>query len=247
MAIFGPNSFLTATATNSNYSTSTYTMNQLCAQLRFPFTGLAYTNMPTGYQINDIDWTPARATLECPSNPRPGATSPFLEALMAWMSSFGNKGDAIAALTLATYAAGNAILNIGPSSNGVNGYFIYASSGTSIQKPTIPLAGIIVISLLLITQIVGLMLLALYASRSATWTASLDSFAMLRIGGEIGKEELPAVSALEAKNAKILDEREGWIGDLEFETRHEGVDVRDLGLGGQGRVRDNVMYRMARG
>lgn len=57
---------------------------------------------------------------------------------------------------------------------------------------------------------------------------------------------MPAVSALEAKDAKVLDKLEGWVGDTEFETRDEVVDVRSLELGGQGRVRDKVLYRMVR-
>ena len=248
LAIFGSNSFFTATAASSNY-TSTYTTLQLCAQLRYPFTGLQSSSQlgNPDSQILDINWTPESTLLDCPLSLRSDDPAPpLLRALMSWMPNFGNKDTATAALTLATYAAGNAILNIGAGEN-VDFYFISTSAGTGIQKPTIPLAGIVVVSLLLAAQIVGLTLLALYASRSATWTASLDSFAMLRIGAEIGKEDMPAVSALEAKNANVLDERKGWVGDAETDSREEGVDVRDLGLGERGRVREKVLYRMVRG
>lgn len=187
LAIFGPNSFFTATAASSNY-TSTYTTLQLCAQLRYPFTSLA--NSPISQKF-DIDWKPGNANLDCLTSHNPyGLTYPLLTALMNWMPNFGNKDTAIAALTLTTYAAGNAILSMGtardPNANDVS-----SSPGTSIQRPTISLAGIIVVSLLLVIQILGLLILALYSSRSVGWTASLDSFAMLRIGLGLGRPICP--------------------------------------------------------
>lgn len=243
MAIFGPNTFFNAAAVNSN-QTSTATQ-ALCAQLRYPFTGLSfYSSLLGDFRIN---WTPSYAPLECTptTDPSDDPAPPLLTALMSWLPNFGNENMTLAALTLTTYAAGNAILNLGPATD-FDGYFIYASPGTNIQKPTITLAGIIVVSLLLAMQIMGLTLLAIYASRSATWTESLNSWAMLRLGAEIGKEEMPAVSALEAREAEVLDEQKGWVGDIGIEGREGKVDVRELGLGGQGRVREGVMYRMVR-
>ena len=246
MAVFGPNTFFNAAAVNSNY-TSTYTTLSLCAQLRYPFTGLsdyAFQNPKSNF---NIDWTPGRLSLDCPltlksDDPAP----PLLRALMSWMPNFGTEDEITAALTLATYAAGNAILNVGPSPFYNTGFYISTSPGTSIQKPNTSLAGIFIVSLLLATQIVGLALLALYASRSATWTESLDAWAMLRLGAEIGREEMPALSALEAKKAGVLDKQKGWVGDTRVEGREDGVEVGELGVGGAGRVREGVLYRMFR-
>ena len=44
----------------------------------------------------------------------------------------------------------------------------------------------------------------------------------------------------------MLDEQKGWVGYTRFEGREGDVDVGELGLGGQGRVREGVMYRMVR-
>lgn len=243
MAIFGPNTFFNAAAVNSNHTSTT--TQALCAQLRYPFTGLSFYSSPGG-DFN-IVWTPSYAPLDCTTttdlsdDPAP----PLLRALMSWLPNFGNGNLTLAALTLATYATGNAILNIGPSSD-FDAFHLSTSPGTSIQKPTITLAGIVVVSLLLAMQMIGLTLLAFYASRSATWTESLDSWAMLRLGAEIGREEMPAVSALEAKEAEVLDAQKGWVGDMGVKGREGEVDVRELGLGGQGRVREGVLYRMVR-
>ena len=248
LAIFGPNSFFTTTATSSNW-TRTYSTLELCNQLRYPFTGLAASNQvissPTQQDLS-LDWTPSYTTLDCPpTDPSDDPAPPLLRAIMNWMPNFGEEDRATAALTLATYAAGNAILNIG-TGGASTFYEIWTSPGTSIQKPVIALAGIVIVSLLLIIQITGLTLLAIYASRNVTWTSSLDSFAMLRLGAEIGRENMPAVSTMEAKNAKVLDEQKGWVGDIGFEGREADMEIRELGLGGQGGVRDKTFYRMVR-
>lgn len=44
---------------------------------------------------------------------------------------------------------------------------------------------------------------------------------MLRLGAEIGIEELPTVSALEAERAEVLDEQKGRVGDTGFEGREK--------------------------
>ncbi|KAL9127403.1 MAG: hypothetical protein Q9175_007739, partial [Cornicularia normoerica] len=141
MAIFGPNTFFNVVAVNSNY-TSTYTTQALCAQLRYPFTGLSFYSSSSHSGNFNINWTPSFAPLKCPDtihsdDPAP----PLLRALMSWLPNFGDENSALAALTLATYAAGNAILNVGPGSDS-DGYFLFTSPGTDIQKPTISLAGI---------------------------------------------------------------------------------------------------------
>lgn len=243
MAIFGPNTFFNAAAANSNW-TSTYTTEALCTQLRYPFTGFAdYFVSPGTFNTS---WTPSYASLDCPlTDPSDDPAPPLLRALMSWLPNFGAQDSALAALTLTTYAAANAILNNG-ASDSTTGYYISSSAGTALQKPTIALAGIVVVSLLLAVQIIGLTLLALYASRSATWTENLDAWAMLRVGAEMGREDVPAVSSLEARRAGVLDEKMGWVGDVGVAGREGDVVVRELGLGGEGGVRGGVMYRMVR-
>lgn len=108
-----------------------------------------------------------------------------------------------------------------------------------------PLAAMVVITLLLAAQVVGLAFLAIYASRHSSWTESLDAWAMLRIGAEMGLD-VPPVSALEARRASVLDEREGWVGDAGVEGWEKGVECRKLVLGGRERLRGGAMYRMVR-
>jgi len=248
MAIFGPNTFFTTAAANSN-ATSSSTNLPLCAQLRYPFTSFADYHHSTDSAGGSFstDWTPRSAPLRCHRSESPYDPVPsLLQALMSWLPNFGDHDKAIAAFTLTTYAAANAMLNVGPG-QAIEGYFLSTSPGTSIQKPDITFTGMAVVSILLAVQIIGLTLMAVYASRKVTWTAALDSWAMLRLGAEIGTGNLPAVSAFEAKRAGVLDAQKGWVGELVVEGREGEVTLRELGLGGEERVRGGVLYRIVKG
>lgn len=62
------------------------------------------------------------------------------------------------------------------------GRTIYSSPGTTIIKPKQSLAGVIIISILVTIQVVGLLFLAHYTCSSPTWTQTLDAYALARIG-----------------------------------------------------------------
>ena len=163
----------------------------------------------------------------------------------------------MAALTLTNFYSARAILDssqtppYSPSLH--NGVFednapypipIYSSPGIQIQKLHIPLAAIVIISVLLFLQITGLLALGVYSSMRHTWTASVDVFALLRMGNAIG-DSLPLISAANKKEAGVLDVTGGWIGDgggLEGEE----VGVRLLQVGGSSRVLSKANYRTKR-
>ena len=237
VAVFGPNTFFDTVASNSNYTDA----DQLaCMQLRYPFTGLSFSN---GYIAGVPPWNQSDPSLNCPSHdPSDDPVPPLLGALLGWLPNFGDPAKATAALTLATYAASNAILNVGP---GLQDFLLLACAGSGLQKPTMSVATMVVITLLLAAQLAGLAFLAFYASRHPSWTESLDAWAMLRIGAEIGSD-VPAVSALKAQRATILDEQKGWVGDAGVERREGQVEWRELVLGGRERVRGRAMYRIIR-
>ena len=240
VAVFGPNTFFNTIASNSNYTDAEQI---ICTQLRYPFTGLSSLNRNVD-SIGHFSWNQAYPTLQCPfGNLSDGVYSSLLEELVVWLPNFGDDAKATAALTFATYAASNAILNVGPS---LEYLFLYSCAGSDLQKPTMPLAAMVVITLLLAAQLVGLAFLAIYASRIPSWTESLDAWAILRIGAELGPDVTP-VSTLEARRASVLDERKGWVGDAGVEGWEMGVECRELVLGGKERVRGGAMYRMVRG
>lgn len=221
LAIFGNDTFFNTVASLSNNST---TDQLLCQQLRQPFAAL-HNSQPT---------------LDCTPGGEETYNTVLLNALFGWMSSFGDPEAATAALTLAIYYSNNAILN-SPTDTTVGIPLPLSSDpGIDMQKFAMPLPAMIIITILLATQLTGLALLAWYAKGHHTWTESLDNFAMLRLGAAMA-EDMPPVSALQSKEANILDEKAGWIGD----GGGEGQKIRTLALGGPERIRIGELYWMA--
>ena len=84
----------------------------------------------------------------------------------------------------------------------------------------------------------------MYTSLRHTWTASLDGFALLRIGKAIEDDTLPLVLMTDSKEVNSLNSTEGWIGD---ENEGNELDSRMLELGGGGFATPKARYRTTRG
>ena len=170
----------------------------VCAQLRYPFynTGIFESDDPLSESFLSSSLGDSQnSSLQCYSfDESINDLPPLLTAFLQWIPNFGSPHKTTAALTLATYAASNAMVeeawHFEPSLS------ILTSPGVDLQKPTMPPAAMIVITLLLAVQVAGLAFLAIYASSYPTWTELLDAWAMLRFGAEIGPLNAPAVSGL---------------------------------------------------
>ncbi|KAG8526396.1 uncharacterized protein KY384_000390 [Bacidia gigantensis] len=175
--------------------------------------------------------------------------------LYMWLQRFNNWNSTMAALTLTNFYSARALLDpsrartwstfenttVGESGNPI-ALPIFSSPGFRSQKLHTPFAAIVVISTLIFLQITGLLALGIYTSIQRTWTASLNGFALLRIGKSMG-DELPLISAAEKKEADILDRTEGWIGDEDDGGEAGG---RLLQIGGSGRLMPKRRYRTKR-
>ena len=230
LAVFGNNSFFNTVASYSNYSSSD---DLLCRQLRVPFSELYDDGVVNLNRAGSRWWNQSSSELSCDST---NSTDTFLNALFQWLPNFGDPLKATAALTLANYLSNNALLNLVTESDS---FPLVYDPGMDLQKFAMPLPAMIVISILLAVQLVGLAALAIYASRDNTWTESLDSFAMLRLGASIA-EDIPMISSLKSKEAKVLDEKAGWIGD----AGEEGKGIRRLVLGGSEGVKEENLYQI---
>lgn len=107
--------------------------------------------------------------------------------------------------------------------------------GVDTNVPTISIAGMTVVSVLLVAFLLGLGGMAVYASRVPAWTKTLDAFAMMRIGATVG-EDL-RLRAGKEKRLNVLDEIPGWVGDAQPES-----DLGRLELGAVGRLRVGRKY-----
>lgn len=236
LTLFGRGTFFDDIA----HANDTHDTNlEICQALRMPLDGLCtrIAGMCTPFN----DWV-GTIYLNCltgddPANPDPQHQHPngtLAFYLFLFLQKFNNLDSTIAALTLTNFYTSEAMLDPGPTAVRQT---VYASPGLPTQKVHVPLAGLVIISVLIILQLTGLFSLALYASRHATWTELLDSFALLRLGAAMA-DELPLISALEAKELAVLDEKEGWVGDA-----GDAEGVRMLRIGGEECTRKDTPYR----
>jgi hypothetical protein len=159
-----------------------------------------------------------------------------------WLEAFwrGAKGDNPAAeermtrgFTAAVFLSNYIWLTKG-SANSRQSLSVSYDMGADAKKPVITLAGIITCSLLLGLFLIGLGTMAFYASSSPTWTPTLDSFAMMRLGSAI--PEMGLLAGYEASVA-ALGMTPGWIGDAEPDS-----EIGVLKLGVPGRLKLNREY-----
>ena len=239
LAVFGNGTFFNAVASHSNVTDHD---SILCKQFSEPFARLAEPDTkpePYSSGIHTLWNKSSYPIVYCHPNLRTDFP-PLLQALFQWLPNFADPIKATSALTLATWAANYAILN--PQDNKVASNPLIRALGSDHQKPTMPVPVMIVISLLLAIHLLCLAALAIYASMQPTWTEQLDSFAMLRVGAEIAGE-LPPMSAVDVSEVQLLDKKAGWVGDAGAEWDEQGVEVRELVLGGAQEVRPSGLYR----
>ena len=235
LAIFGNKTFFDTVASRSNYADPD---GMLCHQLRPPFLDLTISDGVSWgsalFNASDSAFSPVCEVI-------PNQTSNdslLLNALLDWLQKFGNAELASAAFTLATSSTNMATLNSRYNPHEYGRWLILASVGFGMQKPAIPLPIIVVISLLLLLQVLGLAWLAILGSGRSTGTGSLDGFALLRMGAALHME-LPPISAMRAGELETLDERPGWIGGAGQEGK-----TQKLVMGGSEEVEQDTKYRM---
>ena len=224
-AIFGDGTFFNtlsaAKDTNNNY-------NELCLELGQPFTRL------TASAPNNGLWGFNSSFIGCQSSLyRPGKLA---EIMYDWLINFRDLDSITTALSLIISLSDMAMMN--QDLTEFIGNDIYNPPGYSIMKPSMSKAAMILLSILILIQLLGLCFLAYYAHSGPTWTDSLDSFALMRLGAAMA-DDLPLISAIEAGELTMLDETRGWVGD-------SGVpgEFRTLTVGGPKEVKGEEPYRI---
>jgi len=107
--------------------------------------------------------------------------------------------------------------------------------GQDLQRPGLTRNSIIGLSLAIAVFLFSLLLLAFYASFSRTWTYSLDAYALLRIGAELGRESLPFVLVSDTHGVGEFDELPGWVGDVTSAGNEKDDEIaRELGMAWNG-------------
>lgn len=148
-----------------------------------------------------------------------------------WLANFGDADIMRAALRMAAFMA-NEINFLQPAPYYLRpGYNIRIDMGVDVTAPVMPLAGIIVGSILLGLFLLLLIALALFAASTPHWTDRLDAYATLKMGAAmaLSTEGLARVGS-SAENA--LDRAPGFVGDAMPES-----EVGRLAVGAEGPLR----------
>lgn len=116
--------------------------------------------------------------------------------------------------------------------------------GADSQKPTISLAGIIVVSIFISLDLPGLLATAIYASWFPRWTELLDAFSMLRLGSLVSAH-VPLKISVADDEIEVLDELPGWVGsDTNAPEGEQGGHAIELGDQGVWRERQSMRLIM---
>ena len=153
-----------------------------------------------------------------------------------WLINFRDLDSITIALSLTMSLSDKAIIN--QDLTEFIGNDIYNPLGYSIMKPSKSKAAMILLSILILIQLLGLCFLAFYAHSRPTWTDSLNGFALIRLGASRA-DDLPLISAIEAGELALLDETRGWVGDS-----GDSEEFRTLTIGGPEQVKGGQPYRM---
>ncbi|KAF7300767.1 hypothetical protein MKEN_01301900 [Mycena kentingensis (nom. inval.)] len=97
--------------------------------------------------------------------------------------------------------------------------------GADTQVPAISTVGIVVVSCAQGLFLIVLLVTAVYAWMTPTWTTVLDAFAVLRMGAAVGGPLRPEdgrhastsgalLFASDPGKLRVLDETPGWVGDV---------------------------------
>lgn len=116
---------------------------------------------------------------------------------------------------------------------------IRTAPGLTMQRPTGSLSDIIVVSVFVFLQLLGLLYLAWYIYSVPTWTDMLDALAVARITSSLDRGSIPGVGSLDSNDMDRLDQTEGLIGVVDGVNEEPSADAStsksvELGLGASG-------------
>jgi hypothetical protein len=104
----------------------------------------------------------------------------------------------------------------------LTGRLVYTSPGVIVQKPILSRTNLIILSVLIGLQLLGLSYLTYYLYRVPSWSDQLDAIAMARIGASLTDQGvLPALGPVSKEDLATLQTVGGLIGIVEISPRRE--------------------------
>lgn len=232
LAMFGNSSFFQA-ARVADRDTYNQTIDNICDNSLFPLLGM----MPREYNLG---W--------CSPSVRNRKHSLKMQDLIYYyFNGLKNEEATTQALEKAMFFANEALLTTTASLSQKRP--IFYSPGTAVIKPKKDSAAVIIVTVLICLQVMGLFALMWFILRAPTWTETLDADALAHIGGQLKEWGEPRPD---------LRQINGIVGVAETRHQAETSSVRlqseqnaalqpgplHLTLGGEGLINRGVMRRM---
>ena len=225
IAIFGNGSFF---QTAANATNGTQAVREICSAQGVPFE-LGFWNEIT----SNYGDSPCSHSLDYVRDDN-------LRGLVwAFFLPWNETASANRFLDVAMHYANKALMMQALSQDSENVFIstVHSDPGQAFIKPSVSFVAMIIISVFIALQVLGILVLMIYIIRSPTWTPTLDALAVARIGAALLPETLPPMGNLSLGYSKKLDHVEGVVGIVGQRQDTKYGDIPILGLGGQGIVR----------
>ncbi|KUI57791.1 hypothetical protein VP1G_05070 [Cytospora mali] len=157
-----------------------------------------------------------------------------------WFSGFAFNASTEDALSAGMYLANEAILTLTADASRLDSARpVYVSNGTALVKPSIHNTAKVIVSFLVLVEIAGFLLLAVFIYRMPTFASRMDAVHVAGIGAQLVKlmgEELPPLGLYPRGRArerymKGLQDVDGMIGVQEEVELTSFSVLRNAGLG----------------
>ena len=225
LAMFGNESFFFVAA-NSSENTYPYVSSQLCQSGNIPFLRLDVDVQDQfGFLFGTCSYKFSGGNIPTSDD------FDLMGMLYSWFSIFKKtkrdpyEPDAIEALEIAMFFANEAWLTqtAAPalSWNGENSRAIYTSEGTTVHRPHKTLAGTVIVSVLIVMQVLGLLMLAWYIYSVPTWTTKLDAYAVAQLAKSLDDDVLLPLGLQSKGHVRKLRDVDGMVGVPEQDSTYE--------------------------
>jgi hypothetical protein len=125
-------------------------------------------------------------------------------------------------LEVAMFVANRAVLTLVATDIPWTGRLIRTSPGVAMPRPVLSRSSVIIMSVLIGLQLLGLVYLTYYLYRIPSWSAQLDAMAMAQIGASLDHQGvLPAIGPVSKEDLVTLQNVGGLIGIVEKSPRQD--------------------------
>ncbi|KAI1394324.1 uncharacterized protein F4822DRAFT_45154 [Hypoxylon trugodes] len=237
--LFGNYSFLQFLTDNSTSTTPVQAFAAMCEHGSIPFSQILgiipFDGGPASYCANIANIVNSKTSMGSYDN-----DITLIAASHARI--FNNTEYAEYALMISMYFANRAVLTktviAEQPSFGVRP--IYYSPGTVMARPTMATASMVVLTILIFLQVVGLAVVTWLIYSVPTWAAAFDAMEVARIGKALKDSDLPPLGPVSRKDEERLTRIDALIGTV---TKEGGRDVEEEGEARDGQVEVPLMEK----